>query len=256
LLLAIAFPARGHVDQTPLYAWTATIKGDKAEFGGETSTKAVSEDIQNILDKTDANSIIAYIRPGMTTQGFNNFLMNNNKIPNILRKSHAKALERSYTNVVGNSIKDELRTDDAKLFTITSQESLDALKNDITNAPKPFIHQVYLIELPFEQDAMFDDVVAQIEKVFETRTLNNHVSIIAGSPITVRNLQDVDVDPTEEEEVTVDENTTYLDSITLLKNLLLVPLALFLIVAILQMFYIKTPTLFVEKSIDFGKIEK
>ena len=259
LLLLIAVSAYTQVTQTPVYAWTKTIKGEKAEFVGETSTKSVTDDIQNIIAKTDANSIIVYVRPGMTTSGLNDLFLNNNRIVNSLRRSNAKAIERSYTNVVGNSIVDEIKSvyGDAKQVTITSQASLDELKQQIENAPKPFIHQVYVIELPFAQDAAFDEAVAQIEATFEERTLNNHVSVLAGSSNSVRRLQEVDVDPTGDEgTVGADEMEYYLTSNILLKNLIMIPLVLFLIVAILQMFYIKTPTMFVEKGIDFGKIEK
>ena len=244
-------------DQTPVYAWTSTIKGEKVEFKTEMKTSSISEDIKNILDMTDANSIIVYVRPGMTTSSLNDVLLNNNKVANLLRRNNPRAIERSYTNAVGMSIKDQFRKmyDNAKVYTVTSQASLDELKNEIIDAPKPFINQVYLIELPFEQDFVFDDVVSQIEKVFETRTLNNHVSVIAGSSSSFRNLQDTDVE-TSTEPVPNAEGDQYLTSEILLKALLLVPLGLFLIAALLQLYSIKTPTLFVEKSIDFGKIEK
>jgi hypothetical protein len=257
--LVIAVSIYGQVDQTPVYAWTKTIKGQKSEVSGETSVKSITEDIQNILSKTDANSLIVYVRPSMTTTGLNEVLLNNNKIVNVLRKSHPKAIERSFTNAVGMSIMDEVKQvyNNARQVTITSQASLDELINEFADAPKPFINKVYIIELPFEQDSVFDDIVVQIEKAFEARTLSNHVSVLAGSSTTVRNLQESDVDPTgDEETVEAEELALYLTSNILLKNLLMIPLALFLIVAILQLFYIKTPILFVEKSIDFGKIEK
>jgi hypothetical protein len=258
--MIIAMMSQANADQTPVYAWTNSIKGEKVEITGETSSKSISEDIKNILDKTDANSLIVYLRPGMTTQQLNSVLLNNNKIANVLRRSNPKAIERSYTSAVGMSIIDEFKTmfGDATVMTITSQNDLNALKEQIANAPKPFIHKVYLIELPFEQDAVFDDIVSKIEKAFAERTLNNHVSMIAGSANSnVRRLQETDVDPADDEsndDPVVPE--IYLTSNILLKNLLVIPLVLLLIVGLLQMFYIKTPTMFVDKGIDFGKIEK
>lgn len=260
LLINMAVLIQGQISHTPVYAWTTTIKGKKMELKEETSIKRVSEDIKNILDKNEANSLIVYIRPGMTTYALNNVLMNNHKIGNLLRKASPGAIERSYTNVVGSSIQDEFLSlyENARLVTVSSQADLDGLKSEIANAPKPFVNQVYLIELPFTNDESFDDVVLQIEDSFATRTLNNHVSILAGSPTTGRLLQEVSFALTGARNTALKEGeeVLYLDSTILFKNLLVVPLILLLIVAMLQMFYIKTPTLFVEKGIDFGKIEK
>lgn len=260
LVISMAILIQAQITHTPVYAWATTIKGKKAEIKDETTMKAVSEDIKNILDKTEANSLIVYIRPSMTTQGLYNVLMNNHKIGNLLRKASPRAVERSYTNVVGSSIQDEFKSlyQNAKHVTISSQAELDGLKSEIENAPKPFINQIYLIELPFEKDEIFDDVVLQIENVFATRSLNNHVSVLAGSSTVARFLQEVDFELSgaRNSAYNDDDEVLYLDSTILFKNLLVVPLVLLLIVAMLQMYYIKTPTLFVDKGIDFGKIEK
>lgn len=258
LLITIGLLAIAQAEQTPVYVWTSTIKGNQKEDKNEISSKAVTEEIKKILDNTDANSLIVYFRPGMTTESFYNVLTQNNKIANQLKKANPRTIERSYTNVIGVSIVDTLRAEynDAKLFTITNQESLNTLKSEIENAPVPFINKIYLVELLFEKDAIFDDVVSQVEKLFASRTLNNHVSVLAGSSSTPRFLQETDVEPTTEDAVNDDPTLNYLTSIILLKNLISIPLILLLIVGLLQMYNIKTPKLFVEKGIDFGKIEK
>lgn len=257
------------VGQYPVYVWSKNVKGTKQEIKGEvdsnniykaTKSSHVSGEIKNILDSTDANSLIMYYRPGMTTTSLINTITKNYKIASILRETTPRTIERSYTDVSGEPIEYELKQayENVRTFTVDSQKALDSLKYEINNAPKPFIHQYYIIELPFEDDAIFDDVVYQIEKVFSARTLGNHVSILAGGHTTKRNLQETDVEPVDEDEVEIkdDENYPFLDSNILTKILLIIPLSLLLIVALLQMYYIKTPTLFVEKGIDFGKIEK
>lgn len=254
MVLAVSF--KNTLGHTPAYVWASIVKGEKAEHMKEYSTESVSEDIKNILANTDANSLIVYVRPGMTTDSLNNLLLNNNKIVSMLRKTNRDSIEVSYTNLIGESLDNVIKQyEGAKYFSIASQTDLDALKLEIENAAKPFIHKVYIVELPFEQDEVFDDVVTQIERTFETRTLNNHISIITGTSTAVRNLQDVDVEPTTEEE-SAEDTTDYLTSNILTKNLISVPIALLLITALLQLFYVKTPTLFVDKGIDFGKIEK
>lgn len=255
-------------DQYPAYIWSQTIKGKKIEIKGEeskdkyhmpTNSSKVSEEIKNILDKTEANSFIIYHRPGMTTQNFVNTLINNYKIGNLLRESNPTALERSYTDVEGSSIQHQLKEyyENVKTVVIDSQDALTGLKKEFENAPKPFIHQYYVIELPYESDAVFDDVVYQVERAFSARTLGNHISVITGSKAVRRNLQEIDVEPTESKANTnADELDYFLTSNILTKILVFIPLGLLLTAALLQMYAIKTPTLYVEKGIDFGKIEK
>lgn len=255
-------------DQYPAYIWSQTIKGKKIEIKGEessdkyhksTNSSKVSDEIKNILDKTGANSFIIYHRPGMTTQKLVNTLINNYKIGNLLRESNPTALERSYTDVEGASIQHELKSyfENIRTVVIDSQEALTGLKKEFENTPKPFIHQYYVIELPYESDAVFDDVVYQVERAFTARTLGNHISVLTGSKAVHRNLQEIDVEPSEGQiNIKAEAGDYFLTSNILTKTLVLIPLALLLTAALLQMFAIKTPTLYVEKGIDFGKIEK
>lgn len=254
--------------QYPAYLWSSVIKGKKIEtksvmdseshYKSTNSTK-VSDEIKNILDSTGANSFIVYQRPGMTTQSFVSTLVDSYKIGNILRDAKKGALERSYTDVAGTPLADLVykRFEGVQTHTIDSKESLDILKKEIATAEKPFIHKYYVVELPFAKDSAFDDVVYQIERAFGDRTLGNHISVIAGVESSRRNLQDTDVEPTADgANVRANPENIFLTSHILTMILISIPLILLVIMAVLQLFYIKTPTLFVEKSIDFGRIEK
>ena len=267
-LLAVCISARGSA-QYPAYIWSQNIDGKKVEVAPEegkdlrftgTDSSNVSDQIKKIFDSTDANSFIIYHRPGMTTEQLSNTLVKNFKIGNILRESSLTALEMSYTHVIGASLPSvvEKSFDHVKLWRIDSKESLEKLKKELVTAPQVFIHQYYVIELPYEKDATFDDVVYQIERAFAAKTKGNHVSVLSGSEITHRNLEEVDVDPVDTEpNVAADVSAfLYMDPTILTKILILIPLAFLLLIGLLQLFYIKTPTLFVEKGIDFGKIEK
>lgn len=267
-LMAISISARGSA-QYPAYIWSQNIDGKKTEIVPEegknlaftgTSSSIVSDQIKKILDSTDANSFIIYHRPGMTTERLANTLVKNYKIGNILRESSPSALEISYTHVIGTSLPSVVQKafDNVKVWRIDSKESLENLKKELATSPQIFIHQYYVIELPYEKDSIFDDVVYQIERAFATKTKGNHVSILAGSEIQHRNLDEVDVTPTDTEPNVNDDVSTfqYLDATILTKILILIPMAFLLLIGLLQLFYIKTPTLFVEKGIDFGKIEK
>lgn len=269
LLSSLAILSYGKVsEQYPAYIWAQTAIGKKLEvkptvgkdssYSGTDSSK-VSEEIKNILDKTNANSFIVYHRPGMTTENLVNGLVTNHKISNLLRESNPRAIERSFTDVQGMPLTDVVEKEfkGVKKFIIDSKESFANLIKDIENGPKVFIHQYYVVELPYEKDESFDDVVYQVERAFAARTLDNHISIITGSESTRRLLQDVDVEPVEEEaNVKDDVPFVYLTSLILTKILIMLPIVFLMILAILQLFYIKTPLMFVEKGIDFGKIEK
>lgn len=261
-VLAMAAVRADVTPQYPVYAWTKSVAGDKLEVKGTlddnnqfvaVDSAKVSGEIKNILATTDINSVIVYHRPGMTTQRLISTLVNNDKVAHVLKQASPDSLERSYTDVVGNSIVKAIKADfaDAKSFVVDSQQALDALKAEIKQAAKPFMHQCYIVELPFESDKTFDNVVFQIEKAFADRTFNNHISVLAGSPSATRNLQEADVDDTA-----VAASADYLTSNILTKALILVPLALMMVVAVLIMYAIQTPSLFVEKSIDYGRIEK
>lgn len=258
--------------QYPTYVWSQGVKGKKTEekpvigTNGQTEgvqSSRVSEEIKNIIDTTNANSFIVYHRTGMSTQGLVNTLVNGKKIPQILKETGRDALERSYTDVVGEPVVSNLKKafENVQVRTVDSKEALESLKKEFEAAPKPFIHKYYIIELPYENDSTFDEVVFQIERAFAVRTLNNHVSAISGSAAQQRLLQEVDVEPTDESSSSSssDENEDeyqYITSGILTQILIALPILFLLILALLQMFAIKTPTMFVEKSIDFGRIEK
>ena len=268
LAISITADSRTHY---PTYVWSQGIKGKKTEEKSVLGTNGsmegvqssrVSEEIKNIIASTNANSFIVYHRTGMNTQGLVNTLVNSDKISKLLKESSRDALERSYTDVVGEPVVSTLSKtfENVQVRTVDSKESLEELKKEFEGAAKPFIHKYYIIELPYGNDASFDEVVFQIERAFAVRTLGNHVSAISGSPAEQRLLQEVDVEPTDESSSSAssenDDVYQYVTSNILTKTLVAIPIAFLLILAMLQMFYIKTPTLFVEKSIDFGKIEK
>ena len=77
-----------------------------------------------------------------------------------------------------------------KRFTVSTADTLTELLDEIQNAPKPFMRQLYYVQIPVVQDeANFDYMVAKIEQAFEQRTFGRHVSAITGSDNMRRNLQ-------------------------------------------------------------------
>ena len=270
LVSALAILASASVTQYPTYMWTKNIKGKKIEYQPEISengekiaiqSSKVSEEVQNILDNTKVNSFIVYQRPGMTTENLVDTMVNTNKIGSLLKESKYNAIERSFPFVTGDSVATELtkKFENVKNVIVDSKESFEDLKKEFSTAPKPFIHQYYIVDLPVLQDSSFDELVFQIEKEFATRTLGNHVSLLSGTPLEHRQLQEVDFKPVQQirsvSQLKMD-NYQYTTANILTKVLVTIPIVFLLIGAISLLFNIKTPTLFVEKGIDFGKIEK
>jgi len=254
----------------PTYMWTKNIKGKKIEMKPQVSANGeitptlgseVAEEVRKIIDTTNANSFIIYNKPGMNTGSLVNTLVNNEKISTLLKGATYNALERSFTDVSGESVAFELtkKFENVKSVTIDSKEALEELKKEFATTPKPFIHQYYIIDLPVDKENTFDELVFQIEQAFQKRSFGNHVSALTGSPLDQRRLQEVDVEPTvlrSTKKVGDDEEFQFVTANILTKTLISLPIVFLLIAAMLMMFNIKTPTLFVEKGIDFGKIEK
>lgn len=257
--------------QYPVYMWTQKAKGKKIEYKPEVGSDGqvvdvlsskVSEEVKNILDTTDVNSFILYNRPGMTTQGLVDTLVNNKQIGTLLKESKNNAIERSFVDVVGESVSAELtkKFENIKTFVVDSEQSIEELKKEFASAPKPFIHQYYVIDIAVAGDKDFDEIVFQLDKAFTERTLGNHISILSGSPVASK-LQEVSVAKSPElrfaAEVGDDEPTyQYVTSNILTKALIAIPIVFLIIISIGLLMDIKTPTLFVSDGIDFGKIEK
>ena len=269
MISSLAISVFAETSQYPTYMWTQSIKGKKIEFKPEADANGdivatlgshVSDEIKKILDTTNANSFIVYNRPGMTTENLVNTLVNNNKIGDLLKSANHNALERSYTDVTGVPVITELSKEfsNVKSVIINSKESLEDLKKEFMTAPKPFIHQYYIIDLSIENDSAFDELVFQIEEAFKARTLGNHVSVLAGSPLEHRRLQEVDIEPTERRNTAANDDVAfqYVTANILTKTLIALPIVFLLIVSMNLLFSLKTPTLFVDKCIDMGKMEK
>lgn len=252
--------------QYPAYIWSQRIRGEKTEVTPESDAEKVvtssnvSDEIKNILDTTEAHSFIVYYRPGMTTQQLAKTLVDNKKIGTLLRESSQKALERSFTDVTGAPLVEGVQAhfNHTKYVVVDSKESLANLRKEIETAATPFSNMYYVIEIPAANDAAFDEIVYQAERTFSVRTQGGHVSILAGGKINKRLLQEVDVDPTDDDTETEEnaENTDFLTSGILTQILVAIPLLFLLLGAVMQLFAIKTPTLFVDRGIDFGRIEK
>lgn len=270
LLCCVAFATVAQAAQVPVYMWTQKVKGAKEEFSPEIGADGqvreilatqVSEEVENILSSTKLNSFIVYNRPGMSTQGLISTLKNNDRISSILKVAKPKAIERSFVDVTGE-VGAELtkKFETTKKILIDSKDSLEELKKEFEQAPKPFIHQYYIIDVAVADDAAFDEIVFQVEQAFKERTLGNHLSILAGSPLEHRSLQEVTITPSAAHRFALgddeDEPFQYVTSNILTKALVVIPIVFLLIIAFGLMFDIKTPTLFVSQSIDFGKIEK
>lgn len=250
--------------------WAKDIKGQKVEIKPEvgangevtsTSGQEVADQVRKILDSTDANSFIIYNRPGMTTDRLVNTLVNNDQIPSLLKSASNKALEVSFTDVSGDVFSTELtkKFENIRSVVVDSKESLEELKKEFESAAKPFIHQYYIVDIAVDSETAYDALVFQIESAFQKRTFGNHVSVLAGSPLEQRRLQEVNVASTvhrNQAAVGADDDFQYVTANILTKALIVIPIVFLLIAAMLLMFDIKTPTLFVEKGIDFGKIEK
>ena len=74
-----------------------------------------------------------------------------------------------------------------KKYTIDSADTLVDLLDDIQNAPKPFMNQLYYVQVPeVEKEENFDYMVAKIEQAFEGRTFGRHISAITGSDVQPR----------------------------------------------------------------------
>ena len=265
---SLAISVIGAVDQYPAYMWAQKAKGKKIEYKPEVgpngeivsvfSTK-VSEEVKNILETTNINSFIVYNRPGMTTKGLVDTLVNNNQIATLLRESKNNAVERSFVDITGEPVSQELtkKFENVRTIVVDSKESLEELKKEFESTPKPFIHQYYIIDVAVSDAEAFDEIVFQIERAFEQRTLGNHLSILTGSPLAHRQLKEVSIPQNlrlmQEASDTPDQMVF---SGTLTKALIAIPIVFLMIISVGLLMDIKTPTLFVSESIDFGKIEK
>ena len=178
-------------------------------------------------------------------------------------------------------------------FTIKSREDFENVISVIKNTPKPFINQVFIVNIPtIDEESNFDVMVANIEKAFEKRTYGKHISAIVGKEMSeqtqrrnLQNLQEDQVHITEQESAPILENvqptpspvyfdasfiqepvftgkklqavkrTKYLTSTVLLGIIIGLITAIAIIYGLLSMLDIQSPCIFVEKSIDWGHIE-
>ncbi|CAI2375804.1 unnamed protein product [Moneuplotes crassus] len=271
LVSSLAITVYSEATQYPVYMWAQKEKGKKIEYKPEVGSDGqivhvlssqVSEEVKNILETTDVNSFIVYTRPGMTTQGLVDTLVNNKQIGTLLKESKNNAIERSFIDVVGESVSTELtkKFENIKTIVVDSEQSLKELKEEFASAPKPFIHQYYIINVAVAEDKDFNEIVFQLDKAFTERTLGNHISILSGSPIGSK-LQEVTITKEPElrytAEVGADEDVfQYTTSNILTKGLIGIPIVFLIIISVGLLMDIKTPTLFVSEGIDFGKIEK
>lgn len=266
--LASTMMMLAYADQYPTYIWSKTIAGDKLEYQHEfeqdgvkvaLSSSIVSDEIKNILESTDASSFVIYNRPGMTSGGLINTLKNNYMIGNLLRESKANAIERSYTDVSGESVTSVIASkfENVNTVVIDSKTSLADFIKQI-QISDPLENKNYIIKIYFAQDSNFDNAVFQIERAIVLKTSGKHISALTGSPAEQRLLQDTNVEPTtaDSETVEADDYYQYVTANILTKCLVFIPIIFLFIIATLQLYYIKAPSLYVEKSIDWGRIEK
>ena len=103
-------------------------------------------------------------------------------------------------------------------------------------------------------DEEFEKILLEVEAAVSADSKGQHVSAIVGKPTgpvkrsRARNLAAVGAATTVE--------TKWLTPAILSGLCAMTAVAFLLIYAFLQTFYIQTPVLYVEKSIDFGRIEK
>lgn len=265
LLLGSAMMVVAHAEQYPTYVWSKTIEGDKLEYQHEfeqngskvaVSSSIISDEIKNILGNTDASTFVIYNKPGMTSKGFVNMLQNNYMIGNLLRESKPNAVERSYTDVSGENVISVIdsKFENVNTVVIDSKESLVNFIKQIQNS-ESLENKNYIIKIFLVNDSQFDDAVFQIERAIQSKTLGKHISAISGSPAEQRELQEAEPTSAESEE-NADESYQYITPGILTQCLVFIPIIFLFIIATLQLYYIKAPTLFVEKGIDWGRIEK
>lgn len=262
LLLGSAMIIAARAEQYPTYVWSKTIEGDKLEYQHEVeqngskvavSSSIISDEIKNILGNTDASTFVIYNKPGMTSKGLISMLQNNYMIGNLLRESKPNAVERSYTDVSGENVISviESKFENVNTVVIDSKQTLVDFIKQIQNS-ESLDNKNYIIKIFLVNDSQFDDAVFKIERAIQSKTSGKHISAISGSPAQQRELQDEE--PTSEEDA--EEDYQYITPGILTQCLVFIPIIFLFIIATLQLYYIKAPSLFVEKGIDWGKIEK
>lgn len=187
----------------------------------------------------------------------------------MLKTAGKKSLERSFPNIepgVAEAI--AAAFPESVHVNIDSEEAFKSLLNEIKSAPKPFIGKVYQISFPetMSEEYHFDLMIAQIEELISARTHKKHLSAFVGTePVTQRRNLAAGIEMLKPKvdtlflEQTVKQSanlrTAYLTPTVIFGVALGIILTFGMIYAALQLFDIQTPSSFVDKGINWGKIE-
>lgn len=150
---------------TPFYGWTNTKIANiesKKEVLEPVNADQVALEIKAILDSDQAFSAVLFLRPNIETETLPSLLENEfPRIRNIIKQNQKENVERAF-NEVGEGLKDQLFSlfPNSIRTVLDSESSYKNLMSEIKQAPKPFIQQVYVIEVPeIYENNLFDAVV-------------------------------------------------------------------------------------------------
>lgn len=245
----------------------------KKELTEQISSTQLALEIKAILDSDKAFSAVLYMWPTFESETLANQIATNyNQIHTLIKSVNQKQLERSFPDVsegVAQALTEAFP--ESVKVKIDSKEAFDNLIQDIQNAPKPFVSKVYQIEFPEEmtQENHFDLMINEIETELAKRTFGKHLSALVGIEGVAqwRNLA------SSKQVVSPKLDTLFIQNLTTLKDtptprsLYLTSNVLFgvaislilvfgMVYATLQLFDVQTPYSFVDKSIDWGRVEK
>lgn len=243
----------------------------KKEILDRISSTDIALEIKTILDSDKAFSAVLYLRPNFESESLASSIAENyNQIHSMLKSVGKKQLERSYPDV-SEGIAEAITAAFPQTVSvrIDNEDSFKKLIKEIQEAPKPFINKVYQIEFPAEitQESHFDLMVNEIETELAKRSFGKHISALVGTEADKprRNLAAGNgVMSPKVDTLFIQEMTSLKDVIPrspfLTSNVLFgVGISLILVFGVvyatLQLFDLQTPYSFVDKGIDWGRIE-
>lgn len=274
-ILSLAFLICCSLAASPFYMWShQSAKGvePKKEVLDPVSGSQLAQELKSILDSDNAFSAVLYLRPNLESSTLAQTIQQNyNEIHKMLKKTNKKTLERSFSDIQEGVVEaiTELFPQSVKV-NIDSEQAYTNFIEGIRNAPKPFIGQVYQVEFPEQMthETHFDMMVSEIEKELSKRSYGKHMSAIVGTkPVSHRrSLSDTQVLSPRVDTLFIENvkgntdassvRSTYLTPVVTFGVSLGLILIFGMVYATLQLFDVQTPTSFVEKGLDWGRIEK
>lgn len=150
------------------------------------------------MDSDQAFSAVLYLRPNLQTEQLPSLL--ESEMPNVkklIKECPKQNVERSFPQI-GDGIVESLMSlfPNSIRTTIDSDSSYNNLLSNIKDAPKPFIQQVYIVEIPEDfETKYFDSMVSNIDEQFSKRTFGKHMSALVGTPAPVSERRNLAIKP-------------------------------------------------------------